>query len=70
MLDAYVSVLEKYLGVSKTEFSFVERWSESPPVEAKGRSLSEFLGQVYVLRNITLALLCLTAAEHIPAVLL
>ena len=56
MLDAYVSVLENYLGLRRTEFSFVERWSESPPVEAMGKSLSEFLGKVYVLRKINFKL--------------
>ena len=56
MLDAYVSVLENYLGLRRTEFSFVERWSESPPVEANGKSFSEFLGQVYVLCNISFKL--------------
>ncbi len=46
MLDQYVSVLEEYLGVGRTMFSFVDRWAENPPDAAMGKSLEEFLGEV------------------------
>lgn len=46
MLDEFVSVLENYLGIKRTKFSFAERWSENPPAAAKGKPLQEYLKKV------------------------
>lgn len=46
MVDDYVHVLESYLDVKRTTFSFVERWSQCPPEEAGGKPLKEFLTKV------------------------
>lgn len=46
MLDEFVSVLENYLGIKRTVFSFTETWSENPPANAKGKSLQEYLSKV------------------------
>ena len=46
MVDDYVNVLESYLGVQRTTFSFVERWSQCPPEAAGGKPLKEFLSKV------------------------
>ncbi|MCJ1461355.1 hypothetical protein MMC28_011737 [Mycoblastus sanguinarius] len=45
MVNDYVDVLESYLGVKRTTFSFVERWSQCPPEEAGGKPLKEFLSK-------------------------
>ena len=49
MVDDYVDVLESYLEVKRTTFSFVERWSLCPPEEAGGKPLKEFLAKVSFL---------------------
>lgn len=49
MVNDYVNVLESYLGVKRTTFSFVERWSQCPPEEAGGKPLKEFLSKVSFL---------------------
>ena len=49
MVDDYVNILENYLGVKRTTFSFVERWSQCPPEEAGGKPLKEFLSKVSFL---------------------
>ena len=46
MTDAFVEVLEKYLGIVKTDFSLAEEWDRSPPTEADGKSLFEYTAQV------------------------
>lgn len=46
MVDGYVDVLESYLGVKTTTFSFLERWSQCPPEEAGGKPLQQFLSKV------------------------
>ena len=46
MVDDYVNILESYLGVNRTIFSFVERWSQCPPEAAEGKPLKEFLSKV------------------------
>lgn len=49
LLEQYVSILEEFLGVKRTTFSFVERWAEKPPAPAMGKSLEEYLGEVIAL---------------------
>jgi hypothetical protein len=46
MIDDLVGVLEEYLGVKKTEFSFEELWRENPPQAADGKGFVEYLDQV------------------------
>ena len=46
MIDDLVAVLEKYLGVKKTDFSFEELWQEHPPQAADGKGFVEYLDQV------------------------
>lgn len=41
-----MDVFESYLGVKRTTFSFVERWSQCPPKEAGGKPLKQFLSKV------------------------
>ncbi|KAL9123772.1 MAG: hypothetical protein Q9217_006833, partial [Psora testacea] len=45
MLDEFVSVLENYLEINRTVFSFTERWSENPPAAAEGKTLQEYLNK-------------------------
>ncbi|KAK3946260.1 amidase 1 [Diplogelasinospora grovesii] len=42
LVDNFVNLLESFLQVKKTSFSFAERWAQNPPEEAKGRSLAEY----------------------------
>lgn len=45
MVDAYVEILEKYLGINRTHFSIAERWKQCPPPEAQGKSLQEYINK-------------------------
>jgi len=46
MIDDLVAVLENYLGVEKTGFSFEELWQKHPPQAAGGKGFVEYLDQV------------------------
>ncbi|KAK9769981.1 putative Amidase [Seiridium cardinale] len=45
MVDEFISVLGKFLGTERVEFSIAERWSQCPPPEAKGKTLKEYLAK-------------------------
>lgn len=68
MVDDYVNVLESYLGVKRTTFSFVERWSQCPPEEAGEKPLKEFLSKVSFLESLNTQ--TYSAAEWILSFLL
>ena len=46
MVDAFVAVLEKFLGVEAIRFSLAERWRQCPPSDADGRSITGYFAQV------------------------
>ena len=46
MVDTFITVLEKFLGVKAIRFSLAERWRLCPPPEAGDRSIKEYLAQV------------------------
>lgn len=46
MVDEFISVLEKFLGTKRLEFSLAERWAQCPPVEAGGKPLKEYVAKV------------------------
>ena len=46
MVDEFVGVLERFLGIRKTTISLAERWNACPPEAAQGKSLREYLGEV------------------------
>ncbi|KAK6527768.1 hypothetical protein TWF694_004748 [Orbilia ellipsospora] len=43
MIEEFVSVLEKFLGVKRVEINMAERWDKCPPAAANGKSLKEYL---------------------------
>lgn len=43
IVESFISTLENFLGVKKTDFSLADRWTESPPPEAEGRTLAEYM---------------------------
>lgn len=45
-MESFISTLENFLGVKKTDFSLADRWTESPPPEAEGRTLAEYMIRV------------------------
>ncbi|KAI1084627.1 putative amidase [Whalleya microplaca] len=45
MVDEFVSILEKFLGTKRTEFSIAGRWAQCPPDKAEGKSLKEYLAK-------------------------
>ena len=47
MVEAFIKVLEDFLGVKTTRFSLVERWNQRPPMEAQGRSIKDYLAKVF-----------------------
>ena len=46
MVDDFISILERFLGTKRVEFSIAERWAKCPPPEAQGKSLKEYLPKV------------------------
>lgn len=46
MVEEFVRVLENFLGVKRTEFSFADRWDKCPPAAAKGKPIKEYLARV------------------------
>jgi hypothetical protein len=46
MVDEFVSVLEKFLGTKRLEFSIAERWAQCPPPEAGGKPLKQYVAKV------------------------
>ncbi|KAF5255207.1 hypothetical protein FANTH_133 [Fusarium anthophilum] len=42
MTEGYVKILEDFLGVQRTPFSFVEEWEKNPPQEAGGLPLQDY----------------------------
>ncbi|KAF5530149.1 amidase signature domain-containing protein [Fusarium mexicanum] len=42
MTEEFVKILEDFLGVKRTPFSFVEEWEKSPPQDAGGLSLLNY----------------------------
>jgi hypothetical protein len=46
MVDEFISVLEKFLGTKRVEFSIAERWTQCLPVEAEGKPLKQYLAKV------------------------
>lgn len=49
MVDEFVEMSEAHMGIKRTRFSFVERWAQCPPPEAKGKSLKNYLAKVRLL---------------------
>ena len=48
LVESFVSVLENYLGVKKTVFSFSEKWAETRPAAANGMALGEYMNRASV----------------------
>lgn len=46
LIDKFVAILEKFLGVKRTNFTLADRWAADPPAEAKGKSLAEYAYKV------------------------
>ncbi|PQE11375.1 hypothetical protein CJF31_00001188 [Rutstroemia sp. NJR-2017a BVV2] len=43
LVDEFVSLLERFLGIKRTHLSISERWNECPPNEAEGKGIREYL---------------------------
>ncbi len=48
LIDKFVQLLERFLGVKKTSFTLAKRWDENPPIEAEGKSLAEYAHKVWM----------------------
>ncbi len=46
MVDEFVGVLERFLGVHRVPISLAGAWDRNPPAEAAGKSLQEYLAKV------------------------
>lgn len=46
MSDAFVQVVERFLGVKRTPISITDTWAFNPPQEAGKKSLHEYLEMV------------------------
>ncbi|KAJ8133575.1 hypothetical protein O1611_g61 [Lasiodiplodia mahajangana] len=55
IVESFVSILEDFLGVRKTEFSLADRWADSPPPEAQGKTLAKYLNRVASLCVVEIA---------------
>ncbi|KAI1122276.1 amidase signature domain-containing protein [Nemania abortiva] len=45
IVESFILILENFLGVRKTEFSLAGRWADSPPPEAEGKTLAEYMNR-------------------------
>ncbi|KAF2240819.1 putative amidase [Trematosphaeria pertusa] len=45
MVEELISILEKFLGTQRVEFSIADRWAQCPPEEASGKTLKEYLAK-------------------------
>ena len=46
IIDKFVADLESSLGVSQKRVSFDSLWNDSPPIEANGQGLQEYMKDV------------------------
>jgi hypothetical protein len=46
LTEEFVAILEEFLGVKRTPFSFVEEWEKSPPKQAEGLPLLKYTEKV------------------------
>ena len=46
MVDAFIGILEHFLGIKRIEFSIAKRWEECPPAEATDKTLKQYLDKV------------------------
>ena len=46
MVEEFISVLERFLGVNRVEFSLQERWATCPPAVAEGKPLKQYMAKV------------------------
>lgn len=46
MIESFVSILENFLQVKRTELSLIELWNEQTPAAANGMPLKEYLANV------------------------
>ncbi|KAI1151518.1 amidase signature enzyme [Nemania diffusa] len=45
IVESFISILEDFLSVRRTEFSLADRWTDSPPPEAEGKSLAKYMNR-------------------------
>lgn len=45
ILEEFVQKLESFLGIMRTKISIADIWTQSPPPEAKGKTIKEFLNK-------------------------
>lgn len=55
MSEAYITILEDFLGVKRTPISITDTWASNPPDEARGKPLLEYLEMVRALTCRTLS---------------
>jgi hypothetical protein len=46
MVDQFISILETFLGATKEYIRIADKWAESPPDAAKGKSLKEYIDKM------------------------
>ena len=44
--DAFITIIESYLGVKRTTISITDTWASNPPPEAGNKTLQEYLEMV------------------------
>ena len=53
MVEEFISVLERLLGVKRVEFNLQDRWAKCPPAAAQGKSLKKYMAKVrFLLRYV------------------
>jgi hypothetical protein len=46
MTEAFIDIVEKFLGVERAPISITDMWASNPPEEAGGKTLLEYLEMV------------------------
>lgn len=47
MYEAFIAIVEEFLGVKRTPISISDTWASNPPEEAKMKSLQEYFEMVF-----------------------
>lgn len=56
MNDAFITIVENYLGVERTPISITDTWASNPPPEAGKKTLQNYLEMVSGNRSALIAL--------------
>lgn len=67
MTEQFLAILESHLGIQHTKISLAEQWKDSPPPEAEGKSIEDYLVMVCALVHSLKLPICLQLSGMVLA---